>query len=925
MSNISISLSANTANYVQRIRGARKETDREAIRMEQRFDKLANSVQNDFTNVNGAINTMMNGIRGIKFGGYVAGAGAATIAGASLAASLHTIGMNAVTSATELNNAARMARMSAQELQTVGAVVGTAGISLQQFGDQSKDLQDKLGDYLTTGAGGFTDFFDTIRTNSSMTIRDLQGLSSVELFQTMYNELEKAGASSEQIKLVFESVSSESSKMIHLWQDGGAEYKRLSELMKRDKLVLMGSTMEEIQGLDASLKAASNNMEVYFSERFVNMTKMLNEFGHDVSKWMNQEGGNYQVKNTVDVVTSGNFQTTSLTTADQAEAHLERLKKAKSDEFKLWSQSEKNGDGAYAALNADKFNKEFKEQTALVDKAISDAEKRLEDLKAREAGTGTANIEGDSDAAKLAQLQTREDSQTKIIEDSEKRRLEMVKEAADARAKANATADQKERDRLIKNAELYDQHAANELKTQEISKSNLEKLNKDKIELQRKDDKSLLESKVKYATDATEKAKAEHAKELFDHKMQLDTGKMNEETYALAVKATNQTLANDLKAINDSKLQATRDAEDKRLQAQLTFAVDGAGKLNAQYNIDVTNLKRSLDSKLINTATYQANLKLLQSTLAKDEAALEQSKAMEKLGIRSMFATTDLEQRKLEHDTELQELKKYRDVEGVTDDMYLNKKAQIERDFNLAKFEENKELFATEEEFRVAKAESDLEFLTEQLMNEDITEDEFDIQRLEKEKELEAAREALNMSRVTSFGSMMGELASMSEEGSRTQKVFLAMEKAAKLAEMGMMMETNAMKAKSAAMGAATSPAAIAAGEAAAIASRIKDGVSMAMVASTAIGQFHNGGEVDQTGSYILKAGERVVAPDTNKELKQFLKTSDSSGAIQVDAPLTIQGDTTISEQKLLAMMATQRESIARLVTLAQRENPSMR
>ena len=83
--------------------------------------------------------------------------------------------------------------------------------------------------------------------------------------------------------------------------------------------------------------------------------------------------------------------------------------------------------------------------------------------------------------------------------------------------------------------------------------------------------------------------------------------------------------------------------------------------------------------------------------------------------------------------------------------------------------------------------------------------------------------------------------------------------------------------------------------------------------------EFHNGGEVDQTGSYILKQGERVVAPDTNKDLKNFLADSKKSGEIKIDAPLIIEGDTDVDPQKFQAMLIQHRD------TLAQRENPSLR
>ncbi len=927
MSNISISLAANTSQYVQRIRSARTETDRNIIRMEQRIDKFATNVGKDFTSVNGAINAMMNGVRTIKFGGYAVAGAAAIATSASIMNSFHQVGQAAVENAKLIQNAARQARVSIEDMATIGNVVGTAGISIEQFGDQAKDLQDKLGDYLTTGGGAFTDFFDAIRGGSKMTVRDLQGLSAIELFQTVHNEMTKVGATSEQMTLVFESLANDSSKMIHLFKDGGKEYERLSAKMKREKLVLLGSTMEEIQGLDVSMQAAASNMEVYFSERFVNMTKMLNEFGHDFSNWLNDSGKNYQIKNTIEAVNDGSFALSSLTTAKEVEAHIARLKAANDAVYKEFENTTGKNKGSTFNGNAasiaalDRDEKAISEKKAKIDKAITDAQKKLELLSAQEASKGTANIEGDGEAAKLAQLDARAKAQEKIITDSLKRQSDAEKAAADARKKqqeATSKADKDHYDALAKQLEL---NAKNEATTQKVSKSNIEKINKDKIDIETKAEKERLANKTKYATDSIEKAKAANNQELLDLKLAKDKGEITEAEYAADVIATNKRLADTLKDISKTKLNETRAAEDKRLQAQLQYAVGGNAKLEAQYQIDVTNLNRALSSKLISQETYNAFMAQLNDEFAKNEAAQEHKKAMDKLNIQSQFATTNAERRRIEHETALQELEQYRNAEGVTEQMYLDKQAELQRNYDLAEFEAKSLKYLTEQEADVARNEMKLELLREQLEAEAITKEEF----IEREKEtqyaLAEAKDQLRLADISSVENQFGELSESLKEGSKAQKAAFAVEKAATMGRLSLRMADAWSNVDTDPTYITDMQRMIAKGVVVA-----QYGSQIAMAGAAAIGQFHNGGEVDQTGSYILKAGERVVAPDTNKELKNFLKTSDSaSGAVQVDAPLTIQGDTTISDQKLLSMLATQREQIAKLVSMAQRENPRLR
>lgn len=935
MSNINISLSANTAAYVQRLKTARTETDRNLILIEKRVDSFASQISKDFTSINGAINAAMGGLKYMRYGGFVAGAGAITFAAISVTNALNEMGRAAVENQSLLVNGARAAKMTVQDFSDTAATLSTAGISVEQFGDISKDVFDKMGEYVTTGSGAFQDFFDVVGKETDVTIKDLEKLSSIEVFQTMYTEMEKTGASAEQMRWVFESLGNDASKFMHLLKDGGKEYQRLVDKMSRTKVQLLGSTVEDIQSLDASMNAAASNFEVYMTERFSSVSRMFDKLANEVSDWFAEETEKIQGEDIQVRVANGKYNIDSIGDSEKAKQDLDVIdKQIKAQELLLskkkasYEQDKKAGKLTnYSHSRLVEMNKIQGEINALKRTQLSLQTKK--DELTKEENTVKAITSGDSDLAKVNSIDAQLNQREKMMEDALAKFEELDKKLNEYDAKYNEAMSKGDVDAVDKYASMFNGALDNRnaaLGNLNIHIAEYEKLEADKLDAVNKAERERLNSQIKYSQDRAAQARAAHKLELFDLEKARIVQSMTDEEYAKNKLNLEKRHAEDIANINKSKLNETRALEDQRYNAALTFAIDGNAKLNAQYAIDLLNLNRALEDKKISQSLYDANIKQLAITKAADEKAIEFKKQNEKLEIQRTFATTSSAEREASLEQELLQIEEYRGQEGITDEMILNKKADLRREARQAQLDEDLAFMESDAERNLIKAEADLEMLRMQLENEDVTKDEFRVQEIEKEKALADAKRAVQYEHLGMMADVMAGVSGLAKEGSTAQKVLFAAEKAATIAQMTIKMEETAAAAKLAAMKGLSGPAAVAAGEAAAMKERIMGGASIAKVVATSIGQFHNGGEVDQTGSYILKAGERVVAPDTNKELKSFLKESHSSNTgANINAPLNIQGDTTISEARLTAMMAKQRDSIAKMVRLAERENPSLR
>ncbi|WP_347368028.1 hypothetical protein [Vibrio vulnificus] len=812
MSNVHINLTANTASYVQRIRDAKTQTDRNLILMEKRIDAFAKDVNNNFTNVNSAINVMLGGLGKIKGGGYIAAIGALGLAGMSVTASFHSMQKQTAETTRELKAAAQHARMSAQDFKSVAMVGGMVGLSLEKMGDISKDVFDKLGDYATTGGGAFTDFFDVVNEKSSVTVQELQKLTAPDVLVKVVEEMEKAGASGAQMTFVMESIADESSRLIPLLRNGAVEFKRLQTIMNEfaKTPLLLASTAQNVQILDAAFEGMWSSFGTMMTEKF----STLNEYLIQMAK---------NIKNVMD----------DATLDDQA--------------MKLGSSFAK---GEYKITGAESVT-ELTNQIAVFERAIENAT----------TGKGAMWLT-DALPKEMVDRQNEERKQLSYGD------FESAKKLA-----------QKHREEI--NA---------------ITGGVLDSMEANLAEL-----KSQLQSTM--SIDQSTGAGKEAKEKIEQVSAFTNTGDANKDIKQSLT--AQQTLR---KMIEDSNAQIL-DANKRLAEAESDITKE-------KIKQEIATLKNGIRSK---EELIEAHGKRIQE--------INHQKNINQLTHDAATEKNRVAQQGIYHEIELANYKMWLDKGQITKEQYNAYKEQSERNHLLAVGEIKAENAVTQYDQDVARLDMEMEQLQYEYDNKNLSHEAFLMRKAELDQQYADAETRLKQTQLSMWGGVFGQMEQLFEEGSGAQKAAFAIQKGIAIAEAMLMMESNAMMAKNKAMQSGTGAAAVAAGETAYILSKVKDGISIGVMAGTAIGQFHSGtDEVDQTGSYILKKGERVVQETANKDLTNYLKTNKSGGgAVSVDAPLNIQGDTTISETKLTAMLAKQRDQIAKLVKVAQSEDPSLR
>ncbi len=160
---------------------------------------------------------------------------------------------------------AQAAGLSVEEFRKMSFIMGTVGLDGEKFGDIMKDTQERIGDFLATGGGPFQDFADVMGYTKDEAIAlaaEFETMNGQQVLQAMVTRMEEAGKSTQQMSFALEGMSSETTRLIPLLKDGGAQAAALGKTF--DSINVELSEEERAQ-----FKALADNVDLAQSS-FIN-------------------------------------------------------------------------------------------------------------------------------------------------------------------------------------------------------------------------------------------------------------------------------------------------------------------------------------------------------------------------------------------------------------------------------------------------------------------------------------------------------------------------------------------------------------------------------------------------------------------------------------------------------------------------------
>ncbi|MGY3913691.1 hypothetical protein ACW5XW_24175 [Aeromonas piscicola] len=453
------------------------------------------------------------------------------------------------------------------------------------------------------------------------------------------------------------------------------------------------------------------------------------------------------------------------------------------------------------------------------------------------------------------------------------------------------------------------------------------------------------------ALEENEKQRIQIMSEMGKIETQLQNSIGDETTKALQSSLTQQ----------QDLLKANGEQRNTITEAQSKFALEAAQKrftalgvlnkteedaANYAHQQQLENLKKYLaegsltqsefdEAKLIAAKTLSEKLVEIKDNQLKREKELETKAFNEQQAIlqgKLGFAVLAQDKADLELEIAVTAAQRQMEVvneqagsEVITEQMKQDKISELRQEHRDKEIERELVDIQSAEQRDIIKWEMKRQFLDEQYELGLLSEEAYAEKSLEIDRNTTAAKRALIQVQLGNMSELFSGMAQNLEKGSKMQRAAFSLEKASTVANV-----TLAGFDALAAIDKDPSLPTLASKNIAKATTIASTGAQIAGAVAVTMGQFHSGtdsapyaGEISNTGSYILKGGERVVQAEANKDLTAYLESNKSnSGAVSVSMPVTIQGD--VSEDSLPKLQAQLIES-AELISHLVRQDQSNR
>lgn len=214
--------------------------------------------------------------------GAVARAAAVTMAAvgaavAGAATALVSFTSSAAKNARELANLSRLANTGIEEFQGLAYAARNFGVEQGKLSDILKDVNERVGEFNSTGGGPMKDFFEQIAPRVNLTADAFRNLSGPQALQLYYDSLVKAGASQQELTFYMEAMASDATALIPLLRDNGQAIKDMSAEAQQLGIVLSEIEVGQLVAADAAFAKMNKTMEAIKNQIAVQVAPLILE------------------------------------------------------------------------------------------------------------------------------------------------------------------------------------------------------------------------------------------------------------------------------------------------------------------------------------------------------------------------------------------------------------------------------------------------------------------------------------------------------------------------------------------------------------------------------------------------------------------------------------------------------------------------
>lgn len=226
--------------------------------------------------------------------------------GAAAGAAMGALVVSGMASAKEIKNLAALANTSAEDFQAFAYAARSVGIEQDKLGDILKDVNDKVGDFMTTGAGPLADFFERVGPRVGVTAEQFRNLSGPQALGLYVDSLNRANLSQAELTFFMEAIASDSTALLPLLKDNAAGLNAMAKEAQSLGVITSSIDIAKIEAARASLATSATVSDAFARSMATEAAPVISVIAEGLKDWAIQMGGFDKVaRNTIDGIATG--------------------------------------------------------------------------------------------------------------------------------------------------------------------------------------------------------------------------------------------------------------------------------------------------------------------------------------------------------------------------------------------------------------------------------------------------------------------------------------------------------------------------------------------------------------------------------------------------------------------------------------------
>ncbi|HBM1000954.1 TPA: hypothetical protein R1P81_000586 [Acinetobacter baumannii] len=284
---LTLDLVAKVGSFVEGMSQAERKAKEASDNMKKSFKSFGDQIQDAIggTQIGSAIEGITGKLGALRGGVLVAGAALAGMAVGGTVLAAGALGQMAIELAkadAQLNQLSRRAVTSAENFQIVAGAASAFGVEQEKLSDILADTSEKLGEYTSTKGGGAKDFFEMLANNTKMSAKEidefakkLSTMDTVDALGQITTKLDDMGATAAEKRFVLESLASDLGDLAPLFANNSELIKEYGAQLREAGVVRTQESIDKSLVLNAQTQALGTQFQGFKNQLASQMTPVL--------------------------------------------------------------------------------------------------------------------------------------------------------------------------------------------------------------------------------------------------------------------------------------------------------------------------------------------------------------------------------------------------------------------------------------------------------------------------------------------------------------------------------------------------------------------------------------------------------------------------------------------------------------------------